>query len=130
VKISPTPAHEIPIWIAGTTPPAFRRAVALGDGYHGQPTRREGPLYARQTAVRDLPSLVGELRAARPDEASFCISMYTHEWDPAGTSADLIERERDTFEQAGVQHVVAAFHQRDGASWIQSIRSLAEILRI
>jgi probable F420-dependent oxidoreductase len=129
LKISPPPAHDIPIWIAGTTPPAFHRAVTLGDGYHGQPTRREGPLYARQNAIADLPSLVRQLRASRPDDASFCISMYTHEWDPADTEGDLIRREWDFFAQAGVQHVVAAFHQRDGASWIQSIRDLARILQ-
>lgn len=128
VKISPPPAHAIPIWIAGTTPPAFNRAVTLGDGYHGQPTRREGPLYARQNALRELPALIRELRAARPDEATFRISMYTHEWDPAATDGDLIRRERDFLAEAGVQHVVAAFHQRDGASWIQSIRELARIL--
>ena len=35
VKIAPKPAHPIPLWIAGTSERAYRRAVELGDGYHG-----------------------------------------------------------------------------------------------
>lgn len=130
LKISPVPKQPIPLWIAGTTPPAFRRATAMGDGYHGQPTRRENLGYNRQTSLSQVAGLVTKIRKDRPDPDDFCISMYTHEWDPADTDPDLIRRERDLLDEAGVQHVVAAFHQRDGDDWMRSAESLARILEI
>jgi probable F420-dependent oxidoreductase len=130
LKISPRPAHRIPIWIAGTTRPAFARAVALGDGYHGQPTRREGLAHDRQNSLSQLPEIIRGMREARPDRDGFCISMYTHEWDPSDTDLDTISRERDFFAKAGVQHVVAAIHQRDGDRWMRSVERLARIFDI
>jgi probable F420-dependent oxidoreductase len=130
VKISPPPAHTIPVWIAGTTPPALSRAVRLGDGYHGLPTRREPVTYDRQTGVSALPALIRGLREARPDPAEFTVSMYTHDWDPGEFDAAAIARERDFFEEAGVQHVVAALSRRDSASWMQAVEDLARIVKL
>lgn len=127
IRFSPPPAQRIPIWIAGTTAPAFGRAVRLGDGYHGQPTRRDVD-YDRQTSNSRLPELIRTLRRDRPDPADFTISMYTHDWDPAEIDADTIRRERDFFEEAGVQHVVAALSRTDGDAWMRSVDTLAQIL--
>lgn len=130
VKISPPPAHRIEVWIAGTTPPACDRATRLGDGYQGLPTRREPVTYDRQTGVSALPALIRSLRAHRPDPSSFRVSMYTHDWDPGESDPDAIRRERDFFEQAGVQHVVAALARRDADSWLRAVEDLARILEI
>jgi hypothetical protein len=54
--------------------------------------------------------------------------MYTHEWDPAETDADLICRRHDTYEAAGIQHIVAALSRRDMDSWLSSMERLAGIL--
>jgi alkanesulfonate monooxygenase SsuD/methylene tetrahydromethanopterin reductase-like flavin-dependent oxidoreductase (luciferase family) len=122
----PPPNRRIPIWIAGTSRPAFERAARLGDGFHGQPTRRER--HGKQTAISAVPAIVREMRATRPDASSFVISLYTHEWDPAEFDADTIRRERDFLEASGVQHVVAAFGRSDAASWMRSIDGLWRIL--
>lgn len=130
LKIAPPPpARRIPIWIAGTTKPALDRAIRLGDGYQGLPTRREPVNYDRQTGVSKLPELIRSLREGRPDPSEFRISMYTHDWDPAESDADTIRREQDSFEQAGVQHVVAALARRDSESWMRSVKDLARILK-
>ena len=56
--------------------------------------------------------------------------MYTHDWDPGECEADGIKRERDFFEDAGVQHVVAAFSRTDGEAWMRSVETLAQILQL
>jgi hypothetical protein len=106
--------------------PAIERAVRLGDGYHGLPTRRE-TLPDKQLPVSRLPAVVRALRERRP-EPSFTISMYTHDWDPGESDADSIRRERDLFAEAGVQHVVAAFSRTDAAAWMRSVEQLTRIL--
>jgi probable F420-dependent oxidoreductase len=127
VKIAPPPPNRvIPIWVAGTAKPAIDRAARLGDGYHGLPTRRE-ELPDKQLPVSRVPELVRDLRSRRPDP-EFCISMYTHDWDPGEFGPDAIRRERDFFEEAGVQHVVAAFGRTDVGSWMRSVESLARLL--
>jgi probable F420-dependent oxidoreductase len=128
VRITPPPAHRIPIWIAGSSSAAHDRAVRLGDGFHGLPTRNEPVNYHLQCGVSTVPATVEEMRQARPDPEDFTISLYTHEWDPGEFDADVIRRERDFFAEARVQHVVAAFAQRDAASWMRSVERLAMIL--
>jgi probable F420-dependent oxidoreductase len=124
----PPPVRSIPVWIAGSSPAALDRAARLGNGYQGLPTRREPVTYGLQTGVSQLPDLVRRLRKRRPDPDDFTISMYTHDWDPAESDADLIRREWHAYEAAGVQHVVAALARRDGAAWLQSLEELANIV--
>lgn len=128
VRITPPPAHPIPIWIGGSSRAAHQRAVRLGDGFHGLPTRKEPVSYHLQCGVSTIPATARQMRQSRPDPEDFCISLYTHDWDPGEFDADTIRRERDFFEEAGVQHVVAAFAQRDAAAWMRSVERLAGIL--
>jgi len=69
-----------------------------------------------------------EMRRTRPATDDFTLSHYTHDWDPGEFDADVIRRERDFFAEAVVQHVVAAFAQRDAVSWMRSVERLAAIL--
>jgi probable F420-dependent oxidoreductase len=128
LRILPTPAHRIPIWISGTRERAFARAVLLGDGYHGQPTRRDVPPKGPMTSNTDLRRIIEELRRQRPNEETFTISVYTHEWDPADVDADVIRRERDYYSEIGVQHVVVAPSRRSPDEWLRSVEQLATIV--
>lgn len=129
LKIAPPPPNrDIPLWIAGTAARAVNRAIELGDGYHGLPTRRAIVPDDKQMAVSAVPDLVRRVRESRPDSATFCISMYTHEWDPGEHAPDAISRERDFFREAGVQHVVAALGQSSPEAWLRSVERLARIL--
>ncbi len=116
IRVLPRPAHEIPIWIGGSTEPAFRRSVERGSGFQIIGVK---PPEARP--------LVERLRRDRPDSASFTISLRTG-WDPGGMEPDEIRRERDEFEAAGVQHVVAAPWRTDLDAWLRSMELLAELV--
>jgi hypothetical protein len=59
--------------------------------------------------------------------------MYTHAWDPAQaeshrTGADLIRSQAGVYEEAGIQHVVAALSRRDLDGWLRSMEALAGIV--
>jgi alkanesulfonate monooxygenase SsuD/methylene tetrahydromethanopterin reductase-like flavin-dependent oxidoreductase (luciferase family) len=119
LKILPPPAHTIPLWPSGWGEAALRRAVKYGDGFHGG---------SNETADAAMPSFAQRLRQERPDPSTFTISMYTHEWDPAATDSELIRRRLVTYEDAGIQHIVAAMSRRDIDSWLRSAEHLARIV--
>jgi probable F420-dependent oxidoreductase len=115
IRFLPKPAHDIPIWVGGGSEPAYRRAVAKGDGF--------------QAVGIDPPAAVGvvaRIRRDRPEE-SFTISTRTG-WDPQGMDPGRITSERDAFAEAGVQHVVAAPWQKDIDAWLKSMDLLAELV--
>jgi probable F420-dependent oxidoreductase len=111
MKVVPTPAHTIPIWVGGRAAPALRRAVTKGDGWHGT------FLDPDQT----LP-LLKRLRHERPDEA-FTLSMRTG-WDGLNTEAADIDRQLDAFVGAGLQHLMASPVQPDLDGWLRSVEAL------
>jgi probable F420-dependent oxidoreductase len=115
IRFLPKPAHRIAIWIGGRSEPAYRRAIAKGDGFHivGSPPA-------------DVVPIVARLRQERPED-TFTISVRTG-WDPQGMDRDRIRRERDEFESAGVQHMVAAPWQKDLDWWLRSMDVLAELV--
>ncbi len=115
LRVLPKPAHRIPIWVGGQAPAALRRATTLGDGYHGISTTPD-----------EIRAIVETVRKDRPEE-DFVISHRTG-WDPQGMDPDLIGVERDEYEEAGVQYVVAAPWRKTSADWIRSMELLAEIV--
>lgn len=121
VKIAPKPAHPIPIWVAGTSERAYRRAAELGDGYHGHAVQ--------DITAENVADRVARIRDRRPEE-SFTFSVYTWEWNPSRRSEDEILAEHTAFEAAGVQHVVIALDTADLDTRLADIRRLAELFGI
>ena len=115
VRLLPKPAHEIAIWIGGGSEPAYRRGVERGDGFQ---VIGVDPDEARVVCDR--------LRRDRP-EGSFTISLRTG-WDPQGMEPATIERERDAFAAAGIQHVVSAPWRADLDDWLRSMDLLAQLV--
>jgi probable F420-dependent oxidoreductase len=115
LRILPKPNHRIPIWIGGGSEPAYRRAGLLGDGYQavGLSPDAAGPVVER-------------IRRDHPDR-SFPISLRTG-WDPQGMDPGRIRDELLAFEEAGIQHVVAAPWRRDLDDWLRSMEQLAELV--
>ena len=115
LKIQPKPAHDIPIWIGGSSAPAYRRAVERGDGFQGI-----------STAPEDLAPVVARIREARSGD-DFTVSYRTG-WDPQGMDAGLIREEAIAFAEAGVTHVVSAPWRTKVEDWIKSMELLVEIV--
>jgi probable F420-dependent oxidoreductase len=118
VKILPKPAHRIPIWVAGHSEPGYRRAVERADGFHGE---QGGDIQPENIADR-----VARIRRDRPEQ-SFTFSVYTWGWDLGERSEEDVLRDRDTYEAAGVQHVVISLRSRDAESRLQTVERLAKI---
>jgi alkanesulfonate monooxygenase SsuD/methylene tetrahydromethanopterin reductase-like flavin-dependent oxidoreductase (luciferase family) len=115
IRVLPKPAHPIEIWIGGAGAAAERRAQTHGAGFQliGLKPDTIGPA-------------VANLRALCPDP-DFTISLRTG-WDPQGMPPEEIAAERVAFEEAGVQHVVAAPWRSDLPAWLHSIELLADIV--
>ena len=116
IRILPKPPGRIPIWIGGAVEASFRRAVQRGDGF--------------QLVGRKPPDVIDVVRRLRRDrsEPSFVISARTG-WDPQGMDPGLIREECAAFEDAGIQHMVAAPWRKDLAAWLHSMDMLADIVR-
>ena len=117
IRVLPKPAHPIPIWVGGSARRAHRRGIERGDGF--QIIGVKPP---------EAAGIVKELRAARPEE-DFVISLRTG-WDPQGMPPDEIRAEREAFEAAGVQCVVAAPWQKDLDAWLRSMDQLAALVEL
>jgi probable F420-dependent oxidoreductase len=114
MRVKPQPERAIPIWVGGHSEPAYRRAVELGDGWHG------GFQSPEQTA-----EIAARLRRDRP-EPSFTLSMRTR-WDALTDDGDEISRELERHMEAGIQHIVVEPSQRDQPSWLRCVEAFAKI---
>jgi probable F420-dependent oxidoreductase len=112
LQVLPQPGRHIPIWVGGHAPPALRRAVTRGDGWHG----------TFQNAAATAPTLT-KLRQERPD-LEFTLSMRVA-WDGLTGDLDEFRHELDMFEAAGLQHLLASPAQGDLDAWLRSVDALA-----
>lgn len=115
IRLLPKPKGPMPIWTGGSSDAAYRRAVRSADGFQliGVTPEQAAPVVAR-------------LRAERP-EPEFTISLRTG-WDPLGMDRSRIVDERGAYEEAGIQHVVAAPWRTDTASWLEAMETLASLV--
>jgi probable F420-dependent oxidoreductase len=114
MRAKPQPDRRIPIWIGGHSEAAFKRAIRVGDGWHG----------AFQSPDKTL-AMTARLRSERPDP-SFTLSMRVS-WDALRDDESHICRELDLFMEAGIQHIVAEPVQRDLDSWLRCVDEFARI---
>ncbi|MSV93602.1 MAG: TIGR03619 family F420-dependent LLM class oxidoreductase [Actinobacteria bacterium] len=116
MRTKPQPQRHLPLWIGGHADVALRRAIAVGDGWHG------AFLSPEQTARR-----VKKLRAERP-ESSFPISMRTR-WDALDDDNDLILAEIDHYREVGVTHFVPEPRQRTIDGYLRAMEMQADLFR-
>lgn len=118
LRVLPKPAHPIDVWIGGSSEASYRRAARVGSGYQFIGLKPD-------TIVEPI----ARVRRDHPDPATYTLSLRTG-WDPLGMAPDEIAAEREGFERAGVQHVVAAPWRSDLDSWLESMATLAGILQL
>jgi probable F420-dependent oxidoreductase len=112
VRTGPVPAQRPhpPLWIAGNSPRAFRRAACLGDGWH-----------AIDLTPDELRTAAAQLRTAAEaqgrDPASITISLRkgvlpdSTDARPLYGSRDQIRRDLDAYAKAGVTYLVASLRR-------------------
>ncbi|HEX5268819.1 MAG TPA: TIGR03619 family F420-dependent LLM class oxidoreductase [Acidimicrobiales bacterium] len=115
IRLLPKPAHEVPIWVGGTSDAAYARAFGRGDGYHGI-----------RVAPADARALVERVRASRP-EKGFTVSLRV-DWTPGRTTDAEMRSARDAYEEAGIQHVLVAPDRGDLDSWLAGMDAAARAL--
>jgi probable F420-dependent oxidoreductase len=114
IRVLPKPAHEIPIWVGGSSARAYTRGITMGDGFQligVTPDEARAP--------------VETLRSGRP-EPTFTISLRTG-WDPLGMGTDRIHRELEEYTAVGIQHVVSAPWRTELDDWLRAMELLAAI---
>jgi probable F420-dependent oxidoreductase len=113
IKISPVPAHPVPILIGGHADGALRRAARLGDGWmHAG----GGP--------EDLRELLGRLARYRREEGRERLPFEIHVGSPEAYTLDGVRR----LEDLGVSDVIIGFrdaYQPDRMTLQQKFDALA-----
>jgi probable F420-dependent oxidoreductase len=112
VRIVPVPERHVPIWVGGSSPPALRRAVTKGDGWHGA-----------FLAPEQVGGVTTWLRERRP-EPGFTLSMRL-ELDALVAGVDEVHRTLEALAAAGIQHVMLAPQQSTLDAWLASVEALA-----
>jgi probable F420-dependent oxidoreductase len=114
LQVLPQPGRHIPIWIGGASPPALRRAIEKGDGWHGTFQRPD-----------ELAPTLRRLRDARPEE-TFTLSSRVG-WDGLKGDLDAYRAEIEAFEGLGLQHLMASPAQGTLDDWLRSVEALAGV---
>lgn len=117
IRILPKPAHDVAIWVGGSSDAAYARAFRRGDGYHGIGVK-----------PGDAQGVVSRVRDARPEDG-FTISLRVP-WDARTTEPDQIRAEREVYEAAGVQHLVVAPERGDLDAWLAGMETIAGALAL
>jgi probable F420-dependent oxidoreductase len=114
MRILPKPAHEIPVWLGGTSEAALERAIRLGHGYHGISVEPAGGA-----------ALVERIRKHQPDE-NFTISLRVP-WDARVDDSEVRASVAD-YASAGIQHLLFTPERGDLETWLAGMARLARQL--
>ena len=104
----------IELWIGGSSDAALKRAVAVGDGWHGT-----------FMSPQEAAPLLKRLRAARPAD-EFVLSMRVA-WDGLTDDADEMRRRLEKFRTLGLQHLLVSPGQPKLDAWLTSVETLAKV---
>ena len=102
MTMTPMPVSQIPLWFGGSSEPALRRTIRIGDGWHGS-----------GLSADEAAPIVRRLRAARP-AADFTISMRV-QWD--GQDRGVLRALVDDYAAIGVEHLLVAPQDRNVDDW-------------
>lgn len=110
IRTLPQPGRRVPIWVGGVSAAAVRRAIRLGDGWHGV-----------RLTPDELAPIVKELRRARPD--GFTLSHRLN-WDPLLDDVEGIRRALEAYAALGLDHMSFEPRQRDLDGWLKAVEAM------
>lgn len=117
MRAKPQPSRPIPVWVGGHAPAALRRAVRVGDGWHGALMTLE--------VTETLVQTVRLLRAQRPDP-EFVLSLRVG-WDALEDDHDTLLRGIDRLRDLGITHIAPEPRQRTQSDYLRSIDRFATL---
>lgn len=114
VRLLPKPARRIPIWLGGRSEPAYRRAVARGDGFQ-----------LLRSTPDEASAAIARLRR-EPAGSDFTISLRV-DWDGVRDDPDELRRQLEAYREAGVQHLMCVPAQSRLDAWLESVERLDRV---
>ena len=115
IRTLPQPGRKIPIWVGGVSAPARRRAMALGDGWHGT-----------RVPVEDIGAMTAELRAVRGPDFPLTMRVF---WDPFEDDHDMIKATTQAYADAGIDGLIMEPRQRGLDDWLRAVEELWKLMR-
>jgi len=131
-SFGPTPLQgaEVPLWLAGASRPALRRAARLGDGWH--------PAHLPPEALAAKASELRELAEGRPVAVTMKIRIFI-DGDGAEAASDELPGEAELrggveamcdslerYREAGLEELVLTFRHQDVDVMTREMRTFAE----
>ena len=118
MRMKPQPTRRIPVWVGGHADAALRRAIRVGDGWHGILRTTTGP---GDDLIRELKTV----REGRP-EKEFVLSIRAM-WDGLDDDHDEILATIEQLQALGVTHITADPRQRTLDGYLRSTEQLAKV---
>lgn len=110
IRTLPQPGREIPIWVGGNSAPAQRRALALGDGWHGT-----------RLAPDELQPIVARMRAEKGADYPLTLRLF---WDALDDDVDEIKRDFEAYAELGLDWLVLEPRQRKLDDWLRAVEAM------
>lgn len=110
IRTLPQPGRKIPIWIGGNSAPAQRRALALGDGWHGT-----------RLSPGELKPIVEKMRAARGPDFTLSLRLF---WDALDDDTAEISRDFEAYAGLGLDALVLEPRQRQLDDWLRAVEAV------
>jgi probable F420-dependent oxidoreductase len=125
IGFAPKPVQKPhpPIWVGGNSPAALRRAVALGDGWHGTQQRPE-ELRATLDRLRREADKTGRSFASL--ELSLRIPLRAEAVE--GSHQAIIDQYA-TYKTLGLSHLVVDFRRNDLSQMVETLDLMATKIR-
>jgi probable F420-dependent oxidoreductase len=109
IRTLPQPERRIPIWIGGNSAPAQRRALALGDGWHGT-----------RMSPEEVAPVIDRMRAEKGADFALSLRLF---WDALEDDTDQISRDLETYASAGLDGLVLEPRQRTLDDWLRAVEA-------
>ena len=114
IRTLPQPGRDIPIWIGGNSAPAQRRALALGDGWHGVRMKPD-----------EVAPVVERMRAEKGDGIALTLRLV---WDALEDDEADMKRDLDAYAGLGLDGLVLEPRQRKLDDWLRAVEAMAAVV--